>query len=71
LLTGKFNAERIIAFAGSSVQKPRYFKTKIGSEVATMIYDHGIEKDSNDRIISGNVLTGKQIGPDGYLRLLQ
>ncbi len=67
LLTGKFNAERIIAFAGSSVQKPRYFKTKIGSEVATMIYDHGIEKDSNDRIISGNVLTGKQIGPDGYL----
>ena len=67
LLTGKFNAERIVALAGSSVQKPRYFRTKIGAEVATMIYDHGIEKDAHDRIISGNVFSGKQIGPDGYL----
>jgi Na+-transporting NADH:ubiquinone oxidoreductase subunit A len=67
LLTGKFNAERIVALAGSSVKKPRYFKTKIGSEVATMIYDNGVEKDANDRIISGNVLTGKKVGPDGAL----
>ncbi|MCK8481233.1 Na(+)-translocating NADH-quinone reductase subunit A [Psychroserpens algicola] len=67
LLTGKFNAERIVALAGSSVKKPRYFKTKIGSEVATMVYDNGVEKDGNDRIISGNVLTGKQLKPDGSL----
>lgn len=67
VLTGKFNAERVIAFAGSSVKKPRYFRTKIGSEIATMVYDNGIEKGSNDRIISGNVLSGKHIGPDGYL----
>ncbi|MEY8847838.1 Na(+)-translocating NADH-quinone reductase subunit A [Psychroserpens sp. XS_ASV72] len=67
LLTGKFNAERVVALVGSSVKKPRYFKTKIGSEVATMIYDNGVEKDGNDRIISGNVLTGKQIKPDGAL----
>ncbi|WP_411893535.1 Na(+)-translocating NADH-quinone reductase subunit A [Winogradskyella sp. A2] len=67
LLTGKFNAERIIAFAGSSVKKPRYFKTKIGAEVATMIYDNGVEKDGNDRIISGNVLSGKHVAPDGNL----
>ncbi|NOY46978.1 MAG: Na(+)-translocating NADH-quinone reductase subunit A [Chlorobi bacterium] len=67
LLTGKFNAERIVALVGSLVEKPRYFVTKIGSEVATMIYDHGINKDANARIISGNVLSGKQIQPDGYL----
>ncbi|MBN4058069.1 Na(+)-translocating NADH-quinone reductase subunit A [Olleya sp. AH-315-K02] len=67
LLTGKFNAERIVALVGSSIEKPRYFKTKIGSEVATMIYDFGISKDANVRIISGNVLSGKQIHPDGYL----
>ncbi|MDG5492849.1 Na(+)-translocating NADH-quinone reductase subunit A [Psychroserpens sp. SPM9] len=67
LLTGKFNAERVIALAGSSVKKPRYFKTKIGSEVATMVYDNGVEKDGNDRIISGNVLSGKQVKPDGSL----
>jgi Na+-transporting NADH:ubiquinone oxidoreductase subunit A len=67
LLTGRFNAERIVALVGSSVQKPRYFSTKLGCEVATMIYDHGIEKNANVRIISGNVLSGKQIQPDGYL----
>ncbi|WP_418638274.1 Na(+)-translocating NADH-quinone reductase subunit A [Winogradskyella sp.] len=67
LLTGKFNAERIVALAGSSVKKPRYFRTKIGSEIATMVYDNGVERDSNDRIISGNVLTGKQVMPDGNL----
>jgi len=67
LLTGKFNAERVVALVGSSVQKPRYFKTVIGSEVSTVIYDHGVEKNANDRIISGNVLSGKQIRPDGSL----
>ncbi|HNQ27034.1 MAG TPA: Na(+)-translocating NADH-quinone reductase subunit A [Aquaticitalea sp.] len=67
LLTGKFNAERIVALVGSSVKKPRYFVTKIGSEVATMVYDNGVDKDGNDRIISGNVLSGKQVKPDGSL----
>ncbi|WP_298899834.1 Na(+)-translocating NADH-quinone reductase subunit A [uncultured Psychroserpens sp.] len=67
LLTGKFNPERVVALAGSSVKKPRYFKTRIGSEVATMVYDNGVEKDGNDRIISGNVLSGKQLKPDGSL----
>ncbi|SFZ93738.1 Na+-transporting NADH:ubiquinone oxidoreductase subunit A [Flaviramulus basaltis] len=67
LLTGKFNAERILALVGSSVKNPRYFKTLIGSEVATIIYDKGVDKDGNDRIISGNVLSGKQVAPDGNL----
>ena len=67
LLTAKFNAERTIALAGSSIKKPRYFKTKIGSEVSTMIYDNGVDKGANDRVISGNVLTGKQVNVDGVL----
>jgi len=67
LLTGKFNAERVVALAGSSVKKPRYFRTKLGSEISTMIYDNGVERDSNDRFISGNVLSGKRVQPDGYL----
>lgn len=67
LLTGKFNAERIVALVGSSVKKPRYFKTKIGSEVSTMIYDNGVDKNGNDRIIAGNVLSGKRIAPDEFL----
>ncbi|MDP5158348.1 MAG: Na(+)-translocating NADH-quinone reductase subunit A [Flaviramulus sp.] len=67
LITGKFNPERVLALVGSSVEKPRYFKTIIGSEIATIIYDKGISKDAHVRIISGNVLTGKEIRPDGVL----
>jgi len=67
LLTGKFNAERVVAMVGSQIEQPRYLVTRIGSEVATMIYDRGIQKDAHARIISGNVLTGKEIKPDGYL----
>jgi Na+-transporting NADH:ubiquinone oxidoreductase subunit A len=67
LLTGKFNAERIVALAGSGIQEPRYLVTKIGCEIATMVYDRGIQKDANVRIISGTVLNGKEIKPDGFL----
>ncbi|GAA4281361.1 Na(+)-translocating NADH-quinone reductase subunit A [Gaetbulibacter aestuarii] len=67
LLTGKFNPERIVALAGSAVEKPRYFKTKMCSEVATIIYDKGIAKENHVRVISGNVLTGREVKPDGFL----
>ncbi len=67
LLTGYFNAERIVALAGSSVAKPRYFKTKIGAPLSTFIFEEGVEKGSNIRIINGNVLSGKQVNEDGVL----
>ena len=67
LLTGKFNAERIVALVGSSIEKPRYFSTKIGAEIATMLYDKGVSEGANVRVISGNVLSGKQINPAGNL----
>ncbi|GGX21793.1 Na(+)-translocating NADH-quinone reductase subunit A [Aquimarina muelleri] len=67
LLTGKFNAERIVALGGSSVKKPKYFKTKIGSEVSSIVYDSGVNDESNIRVISGDVLTGENVKPDGYL----
>ncbi|MEZ4858668.1 MAG: Na(+)-translocating NADH-quinone reductase subunit A [Flavobacteriaceae bacterium] len=66
LLTGKFNAERIIALAGSSVKTPKYYVTKIGSEVSTFVYDSGLFED-NSRVISGDVLSGTQISPKGHL----
>lgn len=66
LLTGKFNAERIIALSGSEVKTPKYYKTRIGSEVATFLYDSGL-KEENVRVISGDVLTGQKISPKGHL----
>ncbi|WP_109851686.1 Na(+)-translocating NADH-quinone reductase subunit A [Aquimarina sp. AU58] len=67
LLTGKFNAERTIALAGSSVKTPKYFKTKIGAEVSSVVYASGVHDEGNIRVISGDVLTGENVKPDGYL----
>ena len=66
LLTGKFNAERIIALAGSVVKAPQYYKTKIGTEVATFLYASGVTI-KNFRVINGDVLTGSKTTQDGYL----
>jgi len=66
LLTGKYNAERVIALAGSSVKAPKYYTTKIGAEVSTFVYDSGLTED-HSRVISGDVLTGTQISPKSHL----
>ncbi len=66
LLTGKFNAERIVALAGSSVKTPKYYTTKIGAEVSTFVYDSGLNEE-NIRVISDNVLSGTQISPKQHL----
>ena len=66
LLTGRFNAQRTIALAGSTVKAPKYFSTKIGAEIATFLYASGV-KDEKFRVINGDVLTGKKTSPDGFL----
>ncbi len=66
LLTGRFNPERTVALAGSSVKKPQYYTTKIGAEIATFLYASGVDSD-NFRVINGDVLTGSKSGPDGNL----
>lgn len=63
---GKFDASRVVALTGSQVIAPKYYKTIIGSAVKNIMAD-GRLKDGANRIISGNVLTGKQIAADGYL----
>ncbi|MFK5958085.1 MAG: Na(+)-translocating NADH-quinone reductase subunit A [Lutibacter sp.] len=65
LLTGKFNAERIIALAGSSVSTPKYYKTKIGASISSIV--EGKLARNNNRVISGNVLTGKAVDSKGNL----
>ncbi|MBI9036130.1 MAG: NADH:ubiquinone reductase (Na(+)-transporting) subunit A, partial [Bacteroidales bacterium] len=62
---GHYNAEKVIALAGSEVEKPQYFKSLNGASISAMI--KGNLKQTNVRYISGNVLTGKKIEKDGYV----
>lgn len=65
LKEGKFRAERTIALAGSEVEQPQYFTTIIGSSIESIVGSN--QKKGHNRIISGNVLTGDNVGNDGFL----
>jgi Na+-transporting NADH:ubiquinone oxidoreductase subunit A len=62
---GVYRHDRIIALAGSEVQKPGYYRIRSGASVAGVV--KGNIKSGDVRYISGNVLTGTAIRPDGYL----
>ena len=65
LLEGSYYPERIIAVAGSEVNKPAYVKTVAGASVAHIT--KGNIKEGVNRYISGNILTGTSVGADGYV----
>ena len=65
LLTGKFNATRTIAVTGSQITKPTYVTATAGASMKDIVANN-INLD-NTRIISGNVLSGKQQAEDGAL----
>ncbi|MDO9339763.1 MAG: Na(+)-translocating NADH-quinone reductase subunit A [Bacteroidales bacterium] len=62
---GIYNHERIIALTGSEVLHPQYYKVHSGASISALVKDN--VKMGNLRYISGNVLTGSRIEPDGYL----
>ena len=62
---GRYNHERIIALTGSEVIHPQYYKVLSGMSVSELLKEN--ITPGNRRIISGNVLTGTKIEPDGYI----
>jgi Na+-transporting NADH:ubiquinone oxidoreductase subunit A len=64
--TGKVDFSKIIALTGSEVNNPRYYRTIQGANLAPL-FEGKLHTDSENRIISGNVLTGKKVPADGFL----
>ena len=58
----------IVALTGEDIAKPKLVKTTIGAELSTLLKGEIKAGESKKRVISGNVLTGKQVDPDaGFL----
>ena len=75
--TGIYNPEKVIAVAGPNIKNPHYYRVKAGvclSEITkAQLLNTGFPKmDTNDaakenRVISGDILSGTQIPADGFL----
>ena len=65
LLTGKLNVSRTIALTGSQFSKPQYVTAISGALIADVTANN--LNDDNTRIISGNVLSGKEVKAEEFL----
>ncbi|MFI3261818.1 MAG: Na(+)-translocating NADH-quinone reductase subunit A [Rikenellaceae bacterium] len=66
--TGKVDMTRIIAVAGSMIEKPHYCKVISGATLKSVIADSLVKSaETTPRIICGNVLTGEKVAADSYV----
>lgn len=75
--TGIYNPEKIIAVAGPNIKNPHYYRVKTGASLkditsAQLLNTDYPEMDAHDaaqqnRVISGDILSGTQIAADGFL----
>ena len=73
--TGEYRPERVVAVAGPAARNPHYYRTLAGACVESLVKEQTMNGDypafadgdaCKTRIISGNVLSGETIAPDGF-----
>ena len=64
-LHGVLDASKVIAVTGSEVKKPQYYRTVVGASVKKLLANN--LNNERVRVVSGNVLTGTNIGKDGHI----
>ena len=75
--TGVYRPEKVIAFAGPQIKNPHYYRIITGACMAGIVNEQVLnpeypkmasdETTKENRIISGNILSGTQITPDGFI----
>lgn len=65
MLHGKFPTHRIVAVAGSGLQKNLHLQSHAGAKISDLLRDN--LKSGAYRILSGNVLTGRISAEDDYI----
>ena len=66
--TGNVNFETLVAVTGSEVEQPEWLKANMGCQVSTLTSGNLKATANGQRLISGNVLTGNVVSPEGWLR---
>lgn len=67
-LEGKYDANKIIALAGSMLKATGYHKVISGASIKQLVSGNILDgRQEKPRFISGNILTGRQVSVDGYL----
>ncbi len=61
----RFNAERVVALTGAELASPKYVRTYLGAHIGQLLEGNII--DGNNRIISGDVLSGTKASKDDFL----
>ena len=64
LATGSYDMTRLVAVTGPAAKEPAYVKAVQGISLAAV---NKYAQDGNVRYVSGDVLTGENVGADGYL----
>ncbi|MEN0004430.1 MAG: Na(+)-translocating NADH-quinone reductase subunit A [Bacteroidota bacterium] len=64
---GRFDGERIVALTGAQLKEPKYVRTYIGANIGELL-KHNANED-NVRIVSGDVLSGKQKTTEQFLNI--
>ncbi|MDR2009168.1 MAG: Na(+)-translocating NADH-quinone reductase subunit A [Bacteroidales bacterium] len=65
LLTGEYYPERTVALSGSEIKNPGYYKIVAGSDIKEIIKNN--TENNNYRVISGSVLTGRNVSDNPSL----
>ena len=76
---GRYNTERVVALSGAPIPNPGHVRTYAGANLGELLAGQGFRQNGDgkgitvtegpdeNRVISGDVLTGKAVGTDGYL----
>lgn len=64
-LNGVYDASKIVAVTGSEIKSPQYVKTFTGASIKSLTANNVASE--NVRYISGNPLTGSNVGKEGHL----
>ncbi len=64
----QIDSSTTVAITGSCISSRGLVRTSVGAPISELLNGRVDDKGCNIRIISGNVLTGKRVNMDGYLR---